>query len=53
MDEWEREAALIKGNESKIIQCTIWNGIKKQSLTESTFISLYFGVNIIIRIICS
>lgn len=42
MNECEREAALIKGNESKIIQCAIWNGIKKQSLTESKFISLFF-----------
>lgn len=53
LNESEKKSAFSKGNESKTIECTTQSRIKQKSWTENKFISLYFGVNVIIHMICS
>lgn len=53
LNESEKKSAFSKGNESKTIECTTQSRIKQKSLTENKFISLYFGVSVIIHMICS
>lgn len=48
----KREAALIKGNESKIIQCAIGMELKAIFNREQIYF-IIFRVNIIMRIVCS